>query len=133
MGWAEGIFLDDEAVAYYSQRGRKRTEGIRWISKDKARRVIEYLKTLAYVEEEEYIDIIDINEDIGDSYRLNYNNQLIKGQKVTYKGQNITILERIKNKPYGIDDMLKIGLPGGGQLEVKIYDLEFRYNLREDK
>jgi len=124
-------FLDDEPVAFSIQKGRKWSEKFNWISKELALKVREYLISIMPKREDELnIKICDINEDIGDSYKIEFNSQILNPDNAMLYGESIKILERIKETPdWGIDKMLKIRLSNGKEEIVDIKELDFKYHL----
>lgn len=125
-------FLDDIAVAFSIQSARKCCEDIYWFSKELALKVKEYLITLMIQEEDELdISICDIDDEIGDSYKINFNNEILSCNKPTLNGEDVTILERIRYKnDYGIDQELKIRLKNGEEKVVNIKELDFKYYIK---
>lgn len=127
-------FLDDEAVAYSTQSSRKSDEVFYWLDLDAVKKVKDYLISLI-VEEEIPVNVklLDIQTEIGDSFKIDFNNNILSRNRVSYLGEKVTLVERIKNKPWGIDTALKIQLPDGAIEEVDVKDLDFGYHLASDK
>lgn len=129
VGW-EMYFFDDKPVAVSSQSGRKSNKEFEWFNLELAREVKEYLLTLLVNEEESLnLSVCDINDEIGDSFKISFNGQILNEDKATLNGEKVEILERIKNKPYGIDDELKIKLLNGEERVVNIKDLDFSFHV----
>jgi len=124
-------FLDDEPVAVSIQNGRKCDEDFKWFNMDLALKVRDYLISITRKKEEELnFDTCDINEDIGNSFKISYNGQILNHNNATLDGQSIKILERIRETPdYGIDTNLKIQLPSGEDKIINISEIDFKYNL----
>lgn len=124
-------FLDDIPVAFSIQEGRKCDENIKWFSKELALKVKEYLITLMIEKEEDlYIETCDINEDIGESYKIQFNNQILNSDMAMLNNESIKIIQRIKETPdWGIDQELKIQLANGDEKVVNISELDFKYHL----
>ncbi len=124
-------FLDDEPVAFSIQKGRKSDEMISWFSKELALKVKEYLITLMSEEDDKLnIEICDINEDIGETYKIEFNNQVLDYNMSMLNGESITIIERIKETPdWGIDTKLKIKLSNSEEKIVDVRDLDFKFHL----
>lgn len=120
-------FFDDEPVAFSTQSGRKSDEVFHWFSLDLATTVKHYLLSLH--EDVLSIDVCDINEDIGDSFKISFNSQILNKEHITFNGEQVKIIERIKNKPYGIDTALKILFPNGNTQEVEIEELDFGFHI----
>lgn len=120
-------FLDSEPIAFTVQNGRKSDEKFHWFSKELATKTRDYLLTLS--NDELHVDICDINKDIGDSYKIDYNSQIIYSNRVKLNNEHVEIIERIKKKPYGIDTELKIKLASGDERHVNIRDLDFGYHV----
>lgn len=120
-------FLDDEAVAFSVQNARKSDESIHWFSKDLALKTKEYLLSLSS-EEELNINICDTNEDIGDTYKIQFNSQILKRNKPMLNNEYVTIIERMRYKgDYGIDQELRVKLKNGEEKIVNVNDLDFKY------
>lgn len=123
-------FLDDKPVAFSIQNGRKCDEDFNWFSMELAKNTREYLLSLIVEKDNELnIDTCSINEDIGDGFKISFNSQILNKDKVKLNNESVKLVERIKNKPYGIDDMYKVELPNGEIKEVEIKDLEFGFNI----
>lgn len=122
-------FLDDQPVGYSEQLGRKSYEKFRWFSIDCANKVKEHLLTLSGHKDELNINIMDINEEVGESFKIEFNEQIQSNDRITLNNEKVEILERIKNEPYGIDTELKIRLSTGEEKYVNIRDLDFGYHI----
>ena len=115
-------FLDDEPVAVSMQSGRKSNETFEWFSKELALQVKDYLISLMSDNENELnIKLCNINDDIGDSFKINFNSEILNPKNATYNGESIEILEKLKDKNnWGIGTELKVKLLNG---EEKIVEL----------
>jgi len=126
-------FLNDEPVAVSTQPGRKCDVNIEWFSEELALKVRDYLLSLEIEKDKFCFQIEDINHDIGDGYRICYNNQIINNDKAMLNNQHIKILEHIKDEPdYGIGSTLKVELSNGDSKTVDVKDLRFAFNLSEN-
>jgi len=122
-------FLNDVPVAVSSQSGRKSEEKFEWFSEELALRVRDYLISIMPQRKLNF-KLCNINEDVGDSYKIQFNSQILNPENVMFNGQPVKILERIKNTPdYGIDTMLRIKLFDGEEKIVNIRELDFKYHL----
>jgi len=126
-------FLDDEPVAVSIQQGRKSDENFEWFSKELALKVRDYLIYLISKDEDELnIKLCNINDDIGDSYKISFNNEILNPNKATYNGESIEILEEIKDKNnWGIGSQLRIKLLNGEEKIIDIKEVDFKFNLIE--
>lgn len=124
-------FFDDVPVAISSQLGRKYDKVFKWFSLEKAQQVKDYLISLRDDENELNVLVIDtMDYEIHEGYGIEFNGNLLEleGRKAYYKNEDVIILERIKNKEWGIDTNLKIERKGE-ILIVDINDLIFPYHL----
>ena len=102
-------FFDDEFVAYSFQEGRKCDEKFKWVSKEAVDKVKNFILTFISKEDDWCISYCDINEDIGDSYKIGFNTQVLDWSKGRYQGSSFDMIERVKEKPdYDIDKEVKI-------------------------
>jgi len=123
-------FLDDEPVAVSMQTGRKSNETFEWFSKESALKVRDYLISLMSDDNELNVKICDINRDIGDSYQIGFNNQILNPERAMYNSEAIEISERINDKNnWGIGTELKVKLLNGEEKIVDIKEIDFKYNL----
>ena len=124
-------FLDDKPVAVSIQQGRKCDETFEWFSKELALKVRDYLISIMLNNTEEFnFKLCDINEDLGDSYKISFNSEILNPERATYNGEPIKILERIKENPdWGIDQQLKIELSDTEQKIIDINEIDFKFNL----
>lgn len=124
-------FLDDEPVAVSSQLGRKSDQEFEWFSEELALKVREYLISIVIKKEVELgFTLCDLSEDIGDSYTIQFNSQILNPENAVFNGEPIKILERVKENPdWGIDKELKVQLPNGEVKVVNITELGFKYHV----
>jgi len=124
-------FLDDEPVAVSTQTGRKGDEDFEWFSKELALKVRDYLISLMQKDKDELnIKLCDINDDIGESFKISFNYEILNPDKAIYNGESIEILERIKDKNnWGIGTELRVKLLNGEEKFVDIKKIDFKFNL----
>lgn len=129
--WVGGrmYFFDDEPVAYSYQQGRKCYENFAWFSQEAAEKVRDFVRDL--MKEELRVRICDINEDIGDSYKISFNSEVLDWSMARLKGQPIEFIERVRETPdYGIDSNVKIRVPDTGEvLVIDVKDLDFLFHV----
>lgn len=126
-------FFDNEPVAYSVQNGRKDDEHFFWFSEEAARKVKVYVLSLI-ARENNHFTVCDINEDIGDSYKINYLSQVLDWSMARYHGQPIELVEIIKDEKdyYGFDAKLRIKITDNGEEHlIEVKDLDFVYHLCE--
>lgn len=130
VGWRM-YFLDDEPVAISIQQSRKSEEEFEWFSRELALKVRDYLISIMPNNEEELsFNLCDINKEVGDNYKISFNNQILDSDKAIFNGESIQILERIKETPdWGIDRQLKVKLSSGEEKILNIDELDFKFNL----
>lgn len=124
-------FLDDEPVCFSIQPGRKDYENFKWFSEELAAKVREYLISIMAEQKDTLsIETCDINEDIGDSFKIDFNSNVIHWDKAMLNGEPVKFIERIRQVPdWGIDEEVRIELSNGEQKIVNIHDLDFKFNL----
>lgn len=122
-------FFDDKPIAFSFQRGRKWDEEMRWFSEDSAKQVKDYLITLITEKDEELnIDICDINEEVGDSYKIEFNSQATGtayGRRVRLDGEEVEIIKYFRGHPLGIDSDVRIKKSNGEEIDLSIRQLDF--------
>ena len=127
-------FLDDEPIAVTTKVGRKMNEQFEWISKDA------YNKTFAYISEflrNEEIPLIDLDEEIGETYKVRYFEQSYDYHKsnAIYKEQKCVII-RLKDSykdELGVyhAEKVQIRLENNDTLWVEQRELDFPYKLND--
>ncbi len=131
----KAYFLDDEPVAVSSQGGRKSYETIKWVSSDAYKKVRAYV--LTFVEEPELnIPLMDPEQEVGETYKINYHGQLFGYHKSIplLNGVNVKIIEchngQNRNQ-YGQYEpsLVKIQWESKGEEWVELKELDFPYNL----
>lgn len=126
-------FFDGKPFAFSEQEGRKSDEHFSFFDQALAMEIKEYLVSLLIRESDHLrLNLVDINEDPGDCFGIDFNAQIMRTDLITYRGQKVEIVERIKNKPYGIDDELRIKLPDEQIIQVNIKELHFGFHLNPD-
>lgn len=125
-------FLDDEPVAVSTQTGRKSDEQFEWFGEEAAQRVQEYLLSIIPTRDLRIVTE-DLNTDIGETYKIHYNSNVLDWTKARYNGEPIEFIERIRDNPdYGIDTKSKVRLSSGEEKIVDIEDLDFVFFLKEN-
>lgn len=126
-------FLDNEPVAVSTQNGRKSDEQFEWLSEEVFCKVRNYILSII-PKEELNIRLCSLDDDIGDSYKISFNTQVLDWSRARYKGEPIEFIERIKENPdYGIDQKSRVGLKSGEEIIVDIDDLDFAFCLKKDR
>lgn len=121
-------FLDDKPVAVSTQTGRKCNEEFEWFGPDAVKTVREFL--LSLVAEEQTVTYGDLEQDIGEFYKVRFNAEVLDWKKARYQGLSFKLLEKIKEKPdYGIDTKIKINLPDGSEKIIDVHDLDFPFHI----
>jgi len=125
-------FFDDKPVAFSIQDARKSDENIKWFSQELALEVKEYLISLILKNERPmFFETCDINEDIGEGFKIYYNGNIVTDNKPIFNGEPAKIVERIRRpNDYGIDQELKIQLQNGEERIVNVRDLDFEYYIK---
>jgi hypothetical protein len=128
VGWRV-FFYKDVPVAISSQSARKSDENIEWVSKELYEEVRNYI--LSFQEFDEEIMLLDLEEEMGETYKIHFNGQLFKHhyKLAYYNGENVEILEELDRKNI-IAQNLKIKTSNGEEI-VNIRDLDFRFNLND--
>lgn len=126
-------FMDQEPVAFSEQIGRKYPEEFYWVSVDAFTKVRDYIISLN-TPEKEYINHIDFDKDVGNSYKIDFTAEVMDWNTARYHGQPIEFLERIKDTPdYGIDTKIRIRIPQSGEeLVTDVRDLDFVFHVSHE-
>jgi hypothetical protein len=125
-------FFDDEPCAISSQLGRKMGEDFEWVSKEIYNKVKDYVLTFAEPSEDT-IPLCDMDEDIGETYKIDFNGQMFKYHLdiPLFNGQPVKIIRVGKpDKGYDINTDLTIQFEDGITKEVEISELDFPYNIK---
>ena len=98
-------FLDDEAVCWSFQGGRKSDEEFSWFSKEAAEKTREYILSLKE-EEDLNVDLTSIDDEIGETYKINFNSQVLDWKKALYQGKSFEFIWffRLGKKLYRQED-----------------------------
>ena len=127
------IFFDEEPVAYSFQPHRKSDETFRWFSQEAAEKVRDFVEGLH--KEELQVNICDMNEDIGDSYKLEYASQVLDWSKARYHGEPVEFVRVVRpadERPFLHDDRVQIRRPGSEwSFEVDMEDLDFLFHVND--
>lgn len=118
-------FLDDEPVCLHIQKARKDRGYFEWFSKDKAKKVRDYLYSL---ENDEDFYICDMNKDIGDSYKINFSSRARGKKTAILDGREVKIVKTY-SEDYE-DEFCDITIEDNGvEKVVNVRDLDFKYNI----
>lgn len=128
-------FLDDKPVAVSTQSGRKMSEDIEWVSEEAYHAVKKYVMTLK-IEPDPIINTCDLDEEIGDSYKIHYHGQLFEYHmnKAKLSGENVKIIEchngnnHNEKKQYE-PSLVKIVTKSKEEKWVELKELDFPFNV----
>ena len=126
--------LHDEPVAVSSQIGRKMDEEFEWVSAEAYHRVKKYV--MSFTKHEDDVALADLDEEIGESYKIDFNSQLFEYHFdiPLYQGKKVKIIEREKlGKYFNIEQRVLIKFEDGDDKWVNVRELDFPYNLKHDK
>ena len=133
-------FFDDEPVAVSSQTARKMDEEFEWLSKELYLKVKEYVLTFDQETIEPSINILDPEEEIGETYKINYHGDLYDYHKniPLYKGENVKIVDVHKGQQFNTKkqyepSLVKIKMLDDSELWLEMKELDFPYNIISDK
>lgn len=127
VGW-RAYFLDDELVAVSSQLGRKCDEEFELVP-EKIKILKEYLETLVENPLRDDYDLINLDEEVGDDYGVEFQSQLLDifHEKGMYEGQEVTV-KRIKGvNDYSNFHNVIIVFPDKTQKTVDCRDIRFEF------
>lgn len=127
-------FFDDEPVAVSSQTGRKMNEDIEWISAESYNKVRDYILTF-FEHKVPNISLCDLDEELGDSYKIEYHSQLFDYHKTIakYEGDSVQIIEFHKGTGFNEleqyqPSLVKIKMPDKSEKWLEVKELDFPYN-----
>lgn len=127
----KAYFFDGEPVAIGSKLYRKSDEEFEWISKEAYKKVKSYIVSLIFLEEDEDdFEWSDLEQEIGDGYKLEFYSQLLQEHKenAILNGEKVKILRNDGNE-YTCKNV-EIQLPNGTKKYVPITDLLFLFNVK---
>lgn len=118
------ILLDDTPVCICNQIGRKWDEEYNWINKERYFKVKAIVEKAKFPEAEKDIDLIDLNEEFGDSYQIEFASQLISDihTSAIIKGEKVSI-KKIK-EPWG-SSRVNVIFADGREQNVLLNYIEF--------
>lgn len=126
-------FFEDEPLALSYQPYRKSDEKFYYVSKKMYDRLKTYVLFLIEDEDEYSFNLLDMDENIGDGYSIDYSNNLIRGlhKHARFNGYKVKIIGNANPKDY-ISQKLIIEKDGNESV-VNIQDLEFPYINKHDE
>lgn len=123
-------FLDDEPVCVGFQSGRKSDEQFSWFSKECSEKVRNYILS-NLLSDNSRCDYCSFDEEVGDSYKISFNSQVLNWENALYQGKPFKMIERILETPnYGIDTNVKIEIDGEEKI-VSIEDIDFKFHIND--
>lgn len=133
--WVGGrmYFFDGEPVAYSYQQGRKFEEDFAWFSKEAAEKVRDFVESLS--KRELQVNVVDMNENLGDSYKIEFASQVLDWSKARYHGEPIEFVRVVRpadERPFILDDRVQIRRPGSEwSFEADMEELDFLFHVNE--
>ena len=124
-------FLDDDPLCFSIQKDRKTYEFFYWVSKEKLLEVRKYLISLDSNSELNICPtILNMNEEVGEGYRIQYNDQVISWDNITLNRQKVEFIGEIKYTEYpSIDSNVLVKIPNGRNRITNVGNLLFPYHL----
>lgn len=117
-------FFDNEFVAVSCKLSEDTDEEFRWVSREAANTVRNYLLEIDNFEAK--LNFCDLKEDHGDGYSISYPDEVIDWSKGQYKGKKFKFIEVVG--PY-FDGRIKIRTSDGTEVVVDTSEIEFSYHL----
>lgn len=117
-------FFDNKFVAISYRASESSDENFRWISKEAANTVRNYL--LEIDDFETVLELCDLKENHGDGYRISYPDEVIDWSKGQYKGEKFKIIEIVGPS---LNRKVKIRTFNGTEVVVDTSEIEFSYHL----
>jgi hypothetical protein len=88
------VYFDDEPVAIIQQTARKSGKDWSFLSEEAAEKLRQY--ALSHVRQDKKWELIDPNEEIGDTYTVNYGEQLLVKEGL-YNGKPVKVLKTFRD------------------------------------
>lgn len=117
-------FFDNEFVAISYRASESSSEDFRWVSREAANTVRNYL--LEIDDFEAGLKFCDLKENHDDSYLISYPNEVIDWNRGRYKGKKFNFIEIVG--PY-YSNKVKIKTSDGTEMVVDTFKIEFSYHL----
>lgn len=117
-------FFDNEFVAISYKASEASDENFRWISKEAANTVRNYLLEIDNFETR--LEFCDLKENHDNSYFISYPDEVIDWNKGRYKGKKFKFIEIIGPL---FNHKVKIRTSNGAKIVVDISEIEFSYHL----
>jgi hypothetical protein len=124
------VFFDDELIGSIEQVGRKYPEEVKFISKEVAQKLREYLLAATMVD----FSIIDSDMEINDTYTVAYGSQLLVDNAI-YDGRPVTIVDSSIKRNYNDIDkwhMVTVRDADGNEFEVDVEVLFIPIHTQEN-
>lgn len=124
-------FLDNEFIGYSIQNARKSDENFKFVSKELAEKLRNYLQSLVETTYDyELMDENELDEEFSDTFKIEYNSQILH-KEAFLNGELVQITKKIypwNDKRYRYHHTVEVKLPSGENIEVDCRDLDFEYN-----
>lgn len=112
-------YFHDKPVAISQQTCRKGDEDFEWVSEESYKSVRNWLLSLSEEEDVRY-KITDLDEDMGDGYRMNYPSQILD-DKVLYDGKLCDVIKQQQYACGATGKIFKIKT-SNGEIDIDIED-----------
>lgn len=125
-------FLNDKSVAIGSQFGRKSDVEIHFINNESTLELRKYL--LSFVEDEFSIEktrLVDIDEEWGNSYTIDYSSQLLTDTGF-YKDQPVTVVKKYRDyKDIDKWSTVDVKLPNDEIVNISMDEFAIPFSIKE--
>lgn len=122
--WYCVILLEDSPICITQQVGRKCDIDYNWVNKDSYEKVKELIESCKIAREKD-ISLLNLEEEFGDSYSIEFANQLIHNiHNVAFLNENKVSVEKIKSSNY-IEENVKITFEDGKSEIINVRKLKF--------
>ena len=127
-------FFDDVFVAISYQGGRKSSEEFEWSSTEAYNSLKEYFLTFEIKEVLiDVIDLIDLSEDFGETYQIQFHSQMYEHHKnnALYRGVQVSVIGFKDSFNDGVyhPETVNIKFEDGTNKWVEPKKLDFKYNI----
>lgn len=123
--------LDGEPFAIGSKMARRQTEHYQFVSKAAMALVREFVLSLFDDQESPEVDLLDLDEEIEDTYHVNYASQIIDREGF-HEGKSCTVHE-IKESARLATESLVVKFEDGSKLEVPVKEFKLPIRIVDEK
>ena len=122
------VYIDDEPLCVTNQTARKNPVEVYFVSKEAIGKLRLFILELLSKEESEYVDFLDMDEDVGEHLTISYSSQLLDDEGI-YNGEKCQVVMKYDSRDTEKPQTIDIKKPNGEIINIPTEKFEIPFKI----